>query len=67
MESLSQPGIRESLLNFHKRWYSSNIMNLTISSRHEIERLEDWVVSKFSEVQNKDVVLPDLGDPIPYP
>jgi len=67
MESLSQPGIRESLLSFHKEWYSSNIMKLTVSGRHDIERLEDWVLDKFSAVENKSVELPDLGMPTPYP
>jgi len=67
MKSLSQPGIRESLLDFHKRWYSSNIMTLAISGRHEIEQMEEWVTSKFSAVENKSVVLPDLGSPVPFP
>lgn len=53
LKSLSQPGMRESLLAFHKKWYSSNIMTLTVSSRHSIEDLEKWVKSKFSAVENK--------------
>jgi secreted Zn-dependent insulinase-like peptidase len=53
LKSLSQPGMRESLLAFHKKWYSSNIMTLTVSSRHSIEDLENWVKSKFSSVENK--------------
>lgn len=40
MKSLSQEGIRQSLLDFHKQWYSSNIMNLAIVGRHDIEQLE---------------------------
>ena len=53
LKSLSQPGMRESLLAFHKKWYSSNIMTLTVSSRHSIKDLENWVKSKFSSVENK--------------
>lgn len=30
LESLKQDGVREALLNFHKRWYSANIMKLCI-------------------------------------
>lgn len=50
LESLKQDGIRESLLNFHKTWYSSNIMNLVISGKHSLEKLEEWAVSLFSGV-----------------
>jgi|TARA_B110000285_G_C15121781_1_gene617638 insulysin len=66
-ESLSQPGIRESLLEFHKKWYSSNIMTMTVSGRHDLDQLEAWVKDKFSPIENKEVVLPNLGDPDPYP
>jgi insulysin len=59
--------MHESLLEFHKKWYSSNIMTLTVRSKHEIDSLEKWVTEKFSPVINKDVVVPNLGDPNPYP
>jgi len=59
--------MHESLLEFHKKWYSANIMTLTVRSKHEIESLEKWITDKFSPVVNKDVVLPNLGDPNPYP
>jgi len=66
-KSLSQDGIRESLLDFHKQWYSSNIMKLTVVGRQDIEQLEEWVTEKFSPIENKDVAVPDLGVPTPYP
>jgi insulysin len=59
--------MHDSLLEFHKKWYSSNIMTLTVKSKHEIDSLEKWVTEKFSPVVNKDVVVPDLADPHPYP
>ena len=43
LKSLSQPGIRESLLQFHRQWYSTNIMTLAITGRHEIGQMEEWV------------------------
>jgi insulysin len=67
VKSLSQPGIRQSLLDFHKKWYSSNIMTLTVLSRHPVTDLEKWVSEKFSPVVNTNVVVPDLGAPAPYP
>lgn len=66
VKSLSQPGIRESLLAFHKKWYSSNIMTLTITGKHDIDTLEKWVSEKFKTVENKNVEVPDLGSPAPY-
>ena len=67
LATLSQEGIRDSLLAFHKKWYSSNIMTLTVTSNHSLESMQEWVTSKFSEVVNKDIVIPDLCEPHPYP
>lgn len=36
LESLKQEGIREALLAFHKKWYSSNIMNLVVTGKHSL-------------------------------
>jgi insulysin len=67
LETLQLEGIREQLLSFHKTWYSANIMKLVVSGKHSLEQLEQWVVAMFSEVENKDVVVPNLGLPkMPY-
>ena len=52
------------MLNFHKKWYSANIMKLTISGKHTLDQLEKWAVDMFSPVKNLDVKLPDFGQPI---
>jgi protease-3 len=42
-------------------------MKLVVSSKHSIKQLEIWVREKFTEIENKDVVLPDLSLPVaPY-
>jgi insulysin len=64
--SLKKEGMRQQLLNFHKKYYSSNIMRLAISGRHDIETMEKWVNEMFSGIENKDVSVPDLGSPKPY-
>jgi len=67
LKSLDVPNIREKLLAFHTKWYSSNIMKLVVSSKASLDQLEKWAVSKFSPILNKRVKLPDLGQPIaPY-
>ena len=67
LATLQQEGIRDSLLAFHKKWYSSNIMCVTVTSKHSLDSMEEWVTSKFSPVVNKDIVVPDLCNPHPFP
>ena len=54
-------------MEFHETWYSANIMCLAVTSNHSLDSMEGWVTSKFGEVVNKDVELPNLVDPNPYP
>ena len=37
IDTLNKDGIRDNLLNFHKKYYSSNIMHLVITGKHSIE------------------------------
>jgi len=67
LETLQKPGIREALLDFHKKWYSANIMTLTVVAKAEIATLEQWVRDKFSAIVNKEVTIPDLSEPPAYP
>jgi len=68
LKSLKHEGIREALLEFHKKWYSSNIMNLVVAGKHSLEQLETWVRTKFSAVPNKNLTVPELGLPQhPFP
>ncbi|CAI4225039.1 unnamed protein product [Auanema sp. JU1783] len=47
---------REALLNFHKKWYSSNIMSCAIIGKESLDTLESYLASlKFHEIENKDV------------
>lgn len=65
--SLQVDGMRDHLLNFHKTWYSSNIMHLVIQSNHSIADMERWATDKFSVIKNFEVEVPFLGDPAPFP
>ena len=67
LKSLSSPTLREDLLNFHRRWYSANLTTLCITGKFDLATLEKWVTEKFSPIVNKDLVVPPLGDPTPYP
>ena len=59
--------MREALLDSYKKWYSSNIMTLCISSKFPLATLQKWVIEKFSPIVNKNVVIPDLTVPKPWP
>ena len=50
--------VREELLKFHQTWYSSNIMSLTVLGNQTLDELEAMVTQYFSEVVNKDVIVP---------
>ncbi|KAF4660156.1 hypothetical protein FOZ61_004217 [Perkinsus olseni] len=49
---------REALLNFHNKWYSSNIMKLAVIGTESLDELQESVLEKFSPVENKDVYIP---------
>ena len=42
-ETLGKEGVRKNLLDFHKKWYSANIMTATLSSKNSIEDMTKWV------------------------
>ncbi|XP_015174662.1 PREDICTED: insulin-degrading enzyme isoform X1 [Polistes dominula] len=50
--------VRERLLEFHNKYYSSNIMSLCILGKESLEELERIVVNLFSEVKNKEIEIP---------
>lgn len=41
-------------------------MKLVLTGKHDIEQMEKWAHERFSSIVNKDVVIPELGDPAPY-
>ena len=49
---------RDELLNFHKAWYSSNIMSLAVLGKESLDDLEEMVVALFQNVENKNVTAP---------
>ncbi|XP_063610244.1 insulin-degrading enzyme-like isoform X2 [Penaeus indicus] len=51
--------VRDALLEFHKKWYSSNIMALAILGKESLEELQTMVLELFSEVENKNVTVPE--------
>ncbi|ORX91263.1 insulin-degrading enzyme, partial [Basidiobolus meristosporus CBS 931.73] len=57
--------VRDELLKFHDRYYSSNIMKLVVLGRESLDKLTDWVVTKFSPIENKNIEAPVFpGNPL---
>ncbi|XP_034244574.1 insulin-degrading enzyme isoform X2 [Thrips palmi] len=50
--------VREELLKFHSKWYSSNMMSLIILGRESLDELEAMAVEYFSAVKCIDDVEP---------
>ncbi|MFT5176553.1 MAG: insulysin [Gammaproteobacteria bacterium] len=51
-----RPGsnIRDELLAFYERYYSANLMALSVVGRESLEVLEQWVRASFSQVRNNN-------------
>ncbi|KAI9336687.1 Metalloenzyme, LuxS/M16 peptidase-like protein [Pilaira anomala] len=57
--------IRQELLKFHETYYSANIMKLTVIGKESLDQLTEWVVEKFSNVINRNILVPSFeGHPL---
>lgn len=56
--------IRDKLLEFHSKWYSSHLMYLTVLGKEDLNTLEELVVSLFGNIEKKNVDMPHWTDPI---
>ncbi len=50
--------VRDELLKFHSRWYSSDIMGLSVLGNQSLDDLEKMVTARFAAVENKKVTPP---------
>ncbi|KAI8809513.1 Metalloenzyme, LuxS/M16 peptidase-like protein [Cladochytrium replicatum] len=53
--------IRNALLEFHDKYYSSNITRVAVLGKEPIDVLTNWVVEKFSPVKNLSIEPPSFG------
>lgn len=65
LETLNKPHIRDALLEFHGKLYSSDVMSLVLLSDKSIEELEKLVDSLFSNVPQIPNFHKPLYDGIP--
>ncbi|XP_018404393.1 PREDICTED: insulin-degrading enzyme-like, partial [Cyphomyrmex costatus] len=50
--------VRNELLEFYEKYYSANIMSLSVYSKESLNELENMVVDLFCEVRNKEIEVP---------
>ncbi|XP_051155398.1 insulin-degrading enzyme-like [Leptopilina boulardi] len=55
--------VLQEVVNFHNKWYSSNIMTLSVFGKESLEDLEKMVVNMFSGIENKNVEAPKWTHP----
>ncbi|KYN00390.1 PREDICTED: insulin-degrading enzyme-like [Cyphomyrmex costatus] len=56
--------VRNELLEFYEKYYSTNIMSLSILSKESLDELENMVVDLFCEMRNKEIEVPIW--PVPF-
>uniref|UniRef100_A0A8C6ZVF2 Insulin-degrading enzyme n=1 Tax=Nothoprocta perdicaria TaxID=30464 RepID=A0A8C6ZVF2_NOTPE len=54
--------VRQELLKFHSTYYSSNLMAICVLGRESLDELTSLVVKLFSEVENKNVPIPEFPE-----
>ncbi|KAJ2028439.1 metalloprotease, partial [Coemansia sp. S610] len=50
--------LREELIKFYQKYYSADIMRLTVVGNHSLDVLTEWVASKFSGIASKGNTKP---------
>ena len=55
--------VRDALLAFHNKWYSSNIMGLTVLGQEDLDTLQQIVTDRFAQVENKRLEIPEWTQP----
>ncbi len=56
--------IRDELISFYNRFYSSNIMSVAIIGREPLDQLEKWAREKFSAVPNRNASKQKFDRPL---
>lgn len=50
--------VRTSLIEFYRKYYSSNLMSLCVVAPYAVDQLQNWVVELFSDIENRNAPSP---------
>jgi secreted Zn-dependent insulinase-like peptidase len=53
----SDSKVRDDLLAFYQRYYSANLMTLTVYGPQDLDTLEQWASDKFSVIENSNATV----------
>lgn len=62
-ESLQIDDIKEKLKDFFTKYYSSNLMAVTLVGNHSLDELQNMAIKYFGGIKNKDVKIPVYDKP----
>jgi insulysin len=54
-ETLNIDGIRDKLIDFYNKYYSSNIMKLVILGNFDINKMKKYITDIFSKIKNNNI------------
>ena len=54
-KTLNKPGLRDAMIKYFEKYYSSSIMNMCIVTNKDLDTMEKVVVELFSGIKNKEV------------
>ena len=66
LETLQIPNILDELRKFYASHYSSNLMNLVLVSRHQLDHLQALVEENFEAVENKNLPPKDFSGEVVF-
>lgn len=52
--------VRQAVVDFHEKYYSANIMRLSVYGRQDLDTLEQMVRSQFAAVPNQGLPVPEF-------
>jgi len=56
--------VRDELIAFYRRWYSANLMALSVVGREPLDTLERWVRARFASIENRRVAPFEAEQPL---
>ncbi|KAJ2725977.1 metalloprotease [Coemansia sp. Benny D115] len=54
--------LRDELLKFHSKHYSADVMQVVVVGNHSLDKLTEWTVSMFSDVESKGDTMTKIVD-----
>ncbi|EDK46772.1 conserved hypothetical protein [Lodderomyces elongisporus NRRL YB-4239] len=58
--------VRDVLMQFHKDYYSSNLMSLVIMGKEDLDTLSKWAIKKFLPILNQSLSVPSYEGQLIY-